>query len=31
LNPAFNTSGVAIVEAPNGRTLVVELYATYPR
>lgn len=31
LNPAFNTSGIAIVEAPDGRTLVVELYATYPR
>jgi uncharacterized protein YkwD len=31
LNPAFNTSGLAIVEAPDGRTIVVELYATYPR
>jgi uncharacterized protein YkwD len=31
LNPAFNTSGLAIVEAPDGRTIVVELYATWPR
>ncbi len=31
LNPAFNTSGVAIVDAPDGRTILVELYATYPR
>jgi len=30
LNPAFNTAGVAVVEAPDGRTIVVELYATYP-
>jgi uncharacterized protein YkwD len=30
LNPAFNTAGVAVVDAPGGRTLVVELYATYP-
>ena len=29
LNPAFNTSGVAVVEAPNGRTLAVQLYATF--
>ena len=29
LNPAFNTSGVAVVDAPNGRTLAVQLYATY--
>jgi uncharacterized protein YkwD len=31
LNPAFNTSGVAIVETADGRTILVELYATYPR
>ena len=31
LNPAFNTSGVAIVEAADGRTILVELYATFPR
>jgi len=30
LNPAFNTAGVAVVDAPGDRTLVVELYATYP-
>ena len=30
LNPAFNTAGVGIVEAPDGRTIVVELYANYP-
>jgi uncharacterized protein YkwD len=29
LNPAFNTAGVAVVDAPGGRTLVVELYATF--
>jgi uncharacterized protein YkwD len=29
LNPAFNTAGVGVVEAPNGQTIVVELYATY--
>ncbi len=29
LNPAFNTSGVAVIEAPNGRTLAVQLYATF--
>ena len=28
LNPAFNTAGVAVVEAPDGRTIAVELYAT---
>ncbi len=31
LNPAFNASGVAVVEAPAGQTIVVELYASYPR
>jgi uncharacterized protein YkwD len=31
LNPAFNTSGVAIVETPDGKTILVELYATFPR
>jgi len=31
LNPAFNSSGLAIVEAPSGQTIIVELYATYPR
>lgn len=30
LNPAFNTAGVAVVEAPGGKTIVVELYATFP-
>jgi len=29
LNPAFNTAGVAVVEAPGGKTIVVELYATF--
>ena len=29
LNPAFNTTGVAVVEAPGGRTLIVQLFATY--
>jgi len=29
LNPAFNTAGVAVVEAPVGKTIVVELYATF--
>ena len=29
LNPAFNTSGVALVETADGRTLVVQLYATF--
>lgn len=29
LNPAFNTSGVAIVETPDGTTIAVQLYATY--
>ena len=29
LNPAFNTAGVAVVQAPNDQTIVVELYATY--
>ena len=31
LNPAFNTSGVGVVEAGGGQTIIVELYATYPR
>jgi len=30
LNPAFNTAGVAVVDAPDGRTIVVELYAMFP-
>lgn len=30
LNPAFNTAGVAVVDAPDGHTIVVELYATFP-
>ena len=30
LNPAFNTSGVGVVEASGGQTIIVELYATYP-
>ena len=29
LNPAFNTAGVAVVEAPGDKTIVVELYATF--
>lgn len=29
LNPAFNTSGVAVVEAPDGRTIIVQLFATF--
>lgn len=29
LNPAFNTAGVGVVEAPGNQTIVVELYATY--
>jgi len=29
LNPAFNTAGVAVVQAPGDKTIVVELYATY--
>ncbi len=31
LNPAFNTSGVGVVETGSGQTIIVELYATYPR
>jgi len=31
LNPAFNTSGVGVVETDGGQTIIVELYATYPR
>ena len=31
LNPAFNSSGVGVVEAASGQTIIVELYATYPR
>ena len=31
LNPAFNTSGVGVVEGGSGQTIIVELYATYPR
>jgi uncharacterized protein YkwD len=29
LNPAFNTTGVAIVETADGKTLAVQLYATF--
>ena len=29
LNPAFNTAGVGVVDAPDGSTIVVELYATF--
>jgi uncharacterized protein YkwD len=29
LNPAFNTAGVAVVQDSAGKTIVVELYATY--
>ncbi len=29
LNPAFNTTGVAVVEAPGNRTLFVQLFATF--
>ncbi len=29
LNPVFNSSGVAVVEAPDGRTLAVQLFATF--
>lgn len=29
LNPAFNTSGIAVLRTPEGHTLVVQLYATY--
>ena len=29
LNPAFNTAGVAVVDGPGGKTIVVELYATF--
>jgi len=31
LNPAFNSSGVGVVESGSGQTIIVELYATYPR
>jgi hypothetical protein len=31
LNPAFNTSGVGVAETGAGQTIIVELYATYPR
>ncbi len=31
LNPAFNTSGVGVVESGSGQTIIVELYASYPR
>jgi uncharacterized protein YkwD len=30
LNPAFNTSGLAVVESASGQTIIVQLYATYP-
>ena len=29
LNPVFNSSGLAVVEAPDGRTLAVQLFATF--
>ena len=29
LNPAFNTAGVAVVDAPGDKTIIVELYATF--
>lgn len=29
LNPAFNTSGLAVVESPDGHTLAVQLFATF--
>jgi uncharacterized protein YkwD len=29
LNPAFNATGIAVVESPDGTTLVVQLYATF--
>jgi uncharacterized protein YkwD len=29
LNPAFNTTGVAVLDAAGGQTLVVQLYATF--
>jgi uncharacterized protein YkwD len=29
LNPAFNTTGLGVVETPDGHTLVVELFATF--
>ena len=29
LNPAFNTTGVAVVDAPGNRTLFVQLFATF--
>lgn len=31
LNPAFNAAGLAVIEAPDGRTVAVQLYATFPR
>lgn len=30
LNPAFNTSGIAVVDSDDGQTLIVQLYATFP-
>ena len=29
LNPAFNSTGIAVVEAPDGKTIAVQLYATF--
>ncbi len=29
LNPAFNSTGLAVVDAPDGTTIAVQLYATY--
>lgn len=29
LNPAFNTTGIAVAQSPDGTTIAVQLYATY--
>ena len=29
LNPAFNSTGLSVVDAPDGTTIAVQLYATY--
>ena len=29
VNPAFNATGIGIAQAPDGRTIVVQLYAAY--
>jgi uncharacterized protein YkwD len=31
LAPAFNTTGIGIARAPDGRLIYTQLYATYPR